>query len=111
MVEVSVVIIILALHLLGDFFLQSDWMAVNKSKSYKALAVHCFVYASCFALFGLSFFIVTYFTHLVTDGITSRITSRLYTAGKRHWFFVVIGVDQFIHYVTLLLSYVFLRQV
>jgi hypothetical protein len=64
------------------------------------------------------------------DAVTSRITSKLWfiqfapdvksihpdyplyarvDAGKRHWFFVMIGVDQLIHAVQLILLYNLLR--
>jgi hypothetical protein len=72
--------------------------------------------------------------HFVTDAVTSRITSRLWflepahgiwvqaentvpkhgrtlvnpwvakAGGNRHWFFVTIGIDQWIHAVTLLVT-------
>jgi hypothetical protein len=39
--------------------------------------------------------------HFITDAITSRTTSYLWQKGERHWFFVVIGLDQAIHMTTL----------
>lgn len=129
MISLQVVIALLALHLIADFFLQSDWMAINKSKLWAALYLHAIVYSFCFIGFGFAFFVITFFAHFVTDAITSRITSKLWfldmepmvvpvgpfkfyarvLEGRRHWFFVVIGIDQFIHYVTLLLTYQLLR--
>lgn len=112
---------LLVAHYVGDFRFQSDWMATNKSKSWSALAAHCFVYSLIVGAFaqsylglGLSFTVVTFVTHFVTDAVTSRITSKLWffkqygdsnmwyqSGGNRHWFFEVIGIDQLIHYVTL----------
>lgn len=109
MIAVDTVIAILFLHLLGDFLLQSDWMAINKSKSAWALWCHCMVYSLCFTVFGAAFACITFVTHSLTDAITSRINAELWAANKRHWFFVGIGVDQFFHYSTLLLTYVLLR--
>lgn len=87
---------LLTLHFIGDFLLQSDWMATNKSKRWDALALHvtCYVTPLFFALAVWSRFAhgqvglrpivwlvgVTWVAHFVTDAITSRATSAL-------WFF------------------------
>jgi len=126
--DLSVPISLLIIHFIGDFLLQSDWMALNKSKSWLALSAHCYVYSLLVGGFMGSYWLgvnpftaigITFVAHFITDAITSRITSKLWfmklgpacTAGdemvwrpierKRHWFFVMIGFDQFIHYVTL----------
>lgn len=39
--------------------------------------------------------------HWITDYFTSRWTTRLWKQGKVHEFFVVIGLDQLMHYVVL----------
>ena len=118
-------------HFVGDFLLQSNMMALGKSKwttldGASALVSHALVYSLCFLPWGLSFALVTFFTHLVTDALTSRyLTSKLwfvkqtlagrvfhgntirqtffvdYEVSKRHWFFVAIGFDQLIHMATL----------
>lgn len=119
---------LLLAHLIGDFFLQNDWMALNKSKRVDALYAHVMVYSACFVPWGWRFVLTTFLLHFCVDAITSRITSSLWfidlkpafgvsaaakawfeeqNAGfglqarvwpeKRHWFFVVIGIDQFIH--------------
>lgn len=105
MITIWTVIGILLLHLIADFFLQTDWMAINKSKQWDALLVHTSTYSVCFAMLGVPFVCITFLMHTATDYITSRITSYLWQREERHWFFVVIGIDQFIHYVTLLLTY------
>lgn len=94
---------LLTIHFVADFILQSDWMATNKSKRWDALALHVTIYAACFLWFGATFAGVTWALHFVTDAITSRITSRLWVAQQRHWFFVAIGADQLIHAYCLLL--------
>jgi Na+/glutamate symporter len=71
---------------------------------------------------ALAFGLITFVVHFITDSITSRITSRLFldefekdnvTTLNRlcmrpgfslHWFFVVIGFDQVLHYVQLFLT-------
>lgn len=122
MINIWVVFAILFLHFMGDFIFQSDWMATNKSKNVTALAIHALVYSACFVVLGTYFAIVTFVMHFFTDGITSQWTSKLWFAvdhgedpasghrliewsNTRHWFFVVIGLDQLIHFITLLITY------
>ncbi len=108
-------------HFIADFVFQSNWMAIQKSKRWDALTLHVSIYSACFLWLGWRFAFVTFATHFVTDAITSRITSRLWFIPyrelarsidgfwflanidnrQRHWFFVMIGFDQLIHYGTL----------
>lgn len=104
-------------HFIGDFLLQSDWMALNKGKNWKALAWHVLVYSACFLPWGWQFAVMTAILHFITDALTSRWTTKLwffrqafpdvnewfYIPGKRHWFFTVIGFDQLIHMASLAL--------
>jgi hypothetical protein len=93
----------MAWHYVADFLLQTDWMAVNKSKRWDALTVHVLIYSLVFTLlYGWLFGIITFVTHFITDAITSRISRRLYyPVFHRHWFFAMIGLDQLIHMFTL----------
>lgn len=117
---------LLAAHFVGDFLLQSDQMAINKSKSDKWLLLHVLVYSACFLPWGWRFALVTAVLHFWTDFWTSRLTSKLWfmtplgpstrptlwrvkTPNTRHWFFVAIGADQLLHYVTLALTWRFLQ--
>lgn len=34
-------------HLVGDYLLQNDWMALNKKKSSFRCAVHCLIWTAC----------------------------------------------------------------
>lgn len=135
---------LLIAHFIGDFILQNDWMALNKSKSWVALQAHAAMYTMTIAAWMFIFFwpysrptmlgwiVATFITHFITDAITSRITSKLWFVelkpavfkweemkhyenkwtdfyhvtfkSTRHWFFVAIGADQLIHYVTLALT-------
>lgn len=94
-------LILLTLHFIGDFLFQTDWMAINKSKRWDALSLHVLVYSLVFSYYGIAFVALVAATHFLTDAVTSRITSRLWQANQRHWFFVVIGADQLLHYATL----------
>ena len=98
-------------HFLADFILQTDKVAINKSKSNAILLQHVLIYALPFSLLG--FFIKTspewllfnMVAHFITDYFTSRTCSYLWKNEQRHWFFVVIGLDQAIHMTCLMLSY------
>lgn len=85
-------------HFLGDFVLQNNWMALNKSKAseafippcgcwdvkhlnfegLKALGAHVGVYTLCFFPRGVYFMLALFFLHFVTDFFTSGLTSRLW---------------------------------
>jgi len=118
-IELIPILIILFTHWVADFVAQSNWMAQNKSKSHYALYSHVLTYT--LILFIGSLFISTNdivlfycwaifngLVHYGVDYITSRVSSKLYSEGKIHDFFVVIGFDQFLHAATLLLSYYYI---
>lgn len=100
----TTILIILGIHFISDFILQPDWVAQNKSKNWRVLLLHIIVYSIPFLIFGWKYALINMGLHGVTDAITSRITSYLWKQEKRHWFFVVIGLDQYIHSVCLILT-------
>lgn len=103
--------ILLIGHFVADFVMQSDTMAMNKSKSWRWLSAHVLVY-SCgllaAAVLILSPIAALFYVagnavlHFITDAITSRLTAYLYAKAERHWFFVAIGFDQLVHALTLI---------
>lgn len=101
--------ILLAVHWLADFVIQTHWQASNKSKNWDALGRHVGTYTVTLAvaaifLFGIKGIPFAGFNgllHLGTDAITSRWSSKLYAKQDWHNFFVVIGFDQLIHQATL----------
>lgn len=100
-------------HWLADFVLQTDWMAINKSKKNLVLLAHVAMYSLPFILFVgwnlapkdyWDFILFNAAAHFLTDFITSRVTSKLWAKGDRHNFFVVIGLDQALHLTALVWS-------
>lgn len=116
---------LIVVHFFADFVFQSDWMAQNKSKSNLALGAHVAIYtvtlffgvipliliiwpkdeANIFAWIGINGV-----AHFATDYLTSRINKRLWEAKEVHYFFVGVGADQVIHYMTLALTMVWLLK-
>lgn len=96
---------IIWLHFVGDFILQSDEMALNKSRSLRWLSFHAATYSIPLFLVGWKFALANAGAHWLVDLVTSRINSQLWAAGKRHWFFVGIGFDQAVHLSILFYSY------
>jgi len=106
------IIIVFFLHFIADFGLQTRKMAENKSHSIKYLTLHVITYCIPFLLLSVGFgwtmeflwFMVWLFgTHWITDFITSKFTAYFWKHKKIKDFFLMIGFDQFIHAVTLLL--------
>jgi hypothetical protein len=91
------VFIIIWLHFIADFVLQSSEMGVNKSKDVKWLATHAAIYTIPFIWFGWKFALITGISHFCIDGITSRVTSYFWKKQEGHWFFTTIGWDQAMH--------------
>lgn len=123
-------LIILFIHFISDFVLQTYWQAMNKSKNNEALTEHVFTYSLCWIapigimlysdhvfigmgciVFGFIFAMITYLCHWITDYVTSRINSRLWVKGDVHNFFVGVGFDQLMHYVQLLGLYYLIKNI
>lgn len=108
----ELIIYMLSIHFLADFVFQTDRMAIDKSKSWLILFHHSLVYyAILYFGFGIYtkeipplIFTINFISHFIIDAITSRINSRLWALNKRHWFFVIIGLDQFLHTSILILT-------
>ena len=97
-------ILIIWIHFIADFVLQSDKVAINKSKDIKCLIWHCAIYYIAMLVFGPEFALINGVAHFVVDFITSKITSYLWITNRRHWFFTMVGLDQAIHMTCLFLS-------
>ena len=105
---IETIVILIWMHFIADFVLQSDKMANSKSSSNKWLLIHVSIYTLPFFWFGWQFAVINGVAHFMTDFVTARATSYLWKKEERHWFFVVIGLDQALHMTALMLSYHYL---
>lgn len=125
-------IVLLASHWLVDFVFQSDKTAINKSKSFKYLFGHCAAYgilmtgmagsvfcrliayridnAAFYFVILLAIAVILSLTHIIIDGITSKMTSAFWAENNCHAFFITIGMDQMFHYIVLFGLYVFMKN-
>ena len=107
-------LIIIIIHFLADFALQTNHQAQNKSAGWDwfniALLRHVTSYSLVWAvvilamstpLVALGFTLVTFICHYITDWFTSRISKPLFDDKNYHDGFVVVGADQVAHYVQL----------
>jgi hypothetical protein len=124
-------ILILFTHFVADFMLQTDKMAKGKSSSNRWLTYHILAYSTVLlVVFGPWYALANGLCHWSTDYITSRLSSRRWklaaeaqaiiadpttgtdvkqwaamnNAHHVHWFFVIIGFDQFLHAVMLIIT-------
>jgi len=104
--HISDIIILIWIHFFADFILQTDDMAIKKSKDIWWLFIHSFFYMIPFCIYpNIAYGIINGCSHFLIDLVTSKITTCLYQKDKRHWFFVVIGLDQAIHLTILILTF------
>lgn len=117
---ISLLLILIILHYIGDFVLQSGEMAIGKSTDNGWLSYHVAVYTLTLfagvAAWGvlssvdsplshaLSFAALNGAIHWGIDWVTSRINAKLWKDKRVHGFFVGVGTDQLTHYATLVLT-------
>lgn len=117
MIDLYEISLLLIAHFIGDFLLQTDEQAKGKSSSNITLFQHILTYILPLTMIGFfipisfAFLLVNFVAHFCTDYVTSRMTKKLWSEGKVHWFFVVIGADQLIHALTLIWTYEFFWMV
>jgi len=113
--EINIFIFIILIHFLADFGLQTHQQSQLKSTDSVFLAYHIGVYSlvwliAIMAMGGsfevsLIFAIVTFISHFITDYFTSRIGSPFWKKEDYHNGFVVVGFDQILHYIQLILTW------
>ena len=116
----SQIAILLGMHCIGDFVLQTSWMATQKSRNFAALFAHVGTYTvilsiAAVLLFGPTetaawFIAVNAALHLVTDFLTSRMSARYYDSKNMRAFFVMVGIDQLLHQLALVFTLQYFTQ-
>lgn len=78
-------------HLIGDYVLQSNFLATTKGQNFYHLFVHCFLYIVPFYfMFGLTWQLSILFTaHMLVDALKAKYGTINYVC------------DQIIHYICL----------
>lgn len=110
-IELQILAFILVLHFVADFILQSDYIAKTKSSSWKSLTIHVSLYTMVLLLtLNPLWAFINGILHFCVDAVTSRLTSMLWKEGKTHYFFVVIGLDQLLHTLMLVTTYIYLTN-
>lgn len=102
---ITTILCILLAHFIGDFILQTRWMAMNKSKDNAILATHVTIYSFCLLPFGPVYALVNGLLHFATDFVSSRLTTHFWNKKDTHKFFVILGADQMLHSAALFATY------
>lgn len=115
MIENTVLFYILLIHFLADFCLQTPDQARLKSTDIDELGKHVLSYSLTWFLasyiwfeawhLSMMFALVTFILHFITDYVTSRIGKPYWEKKDYHTGFVVVGADQVLHYIQLILTY------
>lgn len=115
----NIFIIIILIHFLADFALQTHDQAIGKGVGMHWFNIDLFKHVLNYSLvwwvftLGLygefwratGFFIITFLAHYTTDFITSRLSKPLFESKDFHNGFVVVGADQVAHYLQLYFTF------
>ena len=91
------ILIVIWIHWIADFAMQTDKIALNKSRDIWILFLHAWIYSVPFLLFGWKYAVFNGTIHFAVDFVTSKLTSYYWSIENRHAFFVTIGFDQAVH--------------
>ena len=94
----KILFLIIICHLMGDYVLQSDFIAQTKGENWYHLLVHCSLYVVPFyVIFGFDWkLLLLFITHIIIDPLKAR------------WNKINYATDQVFHYVVAILLYAIL---
>jgi len=111
----NILLLILIVHFIADFMLQTHEQAVNKYKINEYLGYHISIYSLCWFFmtwyifnnikYAFIFAVITFLCHFITDAITSNWSKYYFDKKDYHNGFVIIGIDQILHYIQLYLTF------
>lgn len=124
-INIITVLFLLLNHYICDFIYQEQKIRVTKSFSIKSLLIHTIMYSFIFSLHLLTYELITsqsievvsilmsvlkfmgltFVVHTVTDYITSKMSSFYYKRDDNFNTMNIIGLDQWTHYVQIILTY------
>lgn len=89
---IKLIITLILCHLIGDYVLQTDFIAKTKGTNWYHLIVHCALYClPFFVVYGLTWQLIFIFiTHFVIDPLKARYNKINYVT------------DQLLHYIVML---------
>lgn len=98
-----IALLLLIGHLLGDFYLQSSQLAVDKKKAFHKLLIHCLIYTASIVMVILPVFQWSLFmwgigislAHFVIEGGKFVLANRIQYSEKRDA--LIYLIDQFLH--------------
>lgn len=114
----SRIIILILMHIFGDFFLQGNKLSKLKALKMPYLLKHVGIYTGIFIILspiilgltilqGLVFSLINGFTHLLIDSITGKYKFK-YIETDESKYITTVAIDQTLHIIILIVSYVLL---
>lgn len=112
------IILLLLIHIVGDYFLQGSKLSEQKAIRFTYLLEHVAIYTSLLIvisplLLGLTFIqgaifsLINGTSHFIIDFITSRLKIK-YSTENESKYIITMGLDHSLHLAILILTYIFL---
>ncbi len=109
------IIILILLHILGDFILQSKRLSILKRTKIPALFQHTAIYTMTFLLLsslwlsltfvqGIVFGLLNGVIHLIIDYITGLLKKKYWSINEAKYI-TIVGLDQVVHIIILIVTY------
>lgn len=106
LLTLDTVLLVLVLHFVADYLLQSHAVMINKGKHFGTLVFHVILYSlPFFIFFGPVYAVINALIHGVVDFFSSRLNNILCEWKNPKWFYTNIAADQLIHISTLFITY------